>query len=527
MNKKLVLASGLAVVLGAAGVAYWQFGGVQAQPAFRLAKVERGNLVAAVSATGTLNPVVSVQVGSQVSGQIKEIYVDYNSVVKKGDVIARIDPESFALRVNQAMADLEAGRATALTQRANVAALQAEVSRAEVALGEAERALKRNEMLVEKGFVSRVALETSQSAVATAREQVKTAQAQRAVGEAQVRNGEALVRQRESQLSQAKVDLERTTIRAPVDGVVISRSVDAGQTVAASLQAPILFLIARNLTDMQVEASIDESEIGRIAVGQEATFTVDSFPGRTFRGKITQVRKAALVVQNVVTYVAIISAPNPDLTLLPGMTTNVRITVASRDNVLRVPNAALRYRPPGAAVAAKGQKGAKNQPAAEEKDAAGKGASGTARGDAMRERLTKELDLSAEQQAKLDVILRTTGEKIAAISADDPAQRKKEIGRLRALSRTEIAAILTDEQRVRYQAMAPTERGGASMRGTVWVPDGNRAPKSISLRLGITDGSYTEVLGGELKEGDNVITGAGAAGAARNETKGSAPRFGF
>lgn len=514
MNKKIVLIAGLAVVLGVAGAAYWYFGGAPAQAGYRLAKLERGSLVAAVSATGTLNPVVSVQVGSQVSGQIKEIFVDYNSVVKQGDVIARIDPESFALRVNQAMSDLEAGRATALTQRANVAALQAEVSRAQVALAEAERDLKRNQMLAGKGFVSQAALEKSQSAVATAQEQVKTAQAQRAVGDAQIRNGEALVKQRESQLAQAKVDLERTTIRAPVDGIVISRSVDAGQTVAASLQAPTLFLIARNLTDMQVEASIDESEIGRVIVGQEATFTVDSFPGRTFRGKITQVRKAALVVQNVVTYVAIISAPNPDLTLLPGMTTNVRITVANRDQVLRVPNAALRYRPPGVAAPAKGQK-----------DAAQKGPAGGGQAQATRERLTQELGLSAEQQTKLEAIQRATTEKIAAIAADDPAQRKKEIGRLRAQSRTEIAAILTDEQRQRYEVMAAEQRGVATTRGTVWVPDGSGAPKTVNVRLGISDGSFTELLGGELKEGDAVIVGSGGAG--RAEAKGTAPRFGF
>lgn len=509
------------MVLGVAGAAYWYFSARQAPQGFRLAKIERGNLVAAVSATGTLNPVVSVQVGSQVSGQIKEIFVDYNSAVKKGDVIARIDPESFALRVNQAMADLEAGRATALTQRANVAALQAEVSRAEVALAEAERDLKRNQMLVEKGFVSQAALEKSQSAVAIAREQVKTAQAQRAVGDAQVRNGEALVRQRESQLAQAKVDLERTTIRAPVDGIVISRSVDAGQTVAASLQAPTLFLIARNLTDMQVEASIDESEIGRIAIGQEAAFTVDSFPGRTFRGNITQVRKAALVVQNVVTYVAIISAPNPDLTLLPGMTTNVRITVANRDNVLRLPNAALRYRPPGAATAAKAEKGTAQKGGA----AAGGGAGGQAQ--ATRERLTRELDLSAEQQARLDAIQRATAERIAAISVDDPAQRKKEIGRLRAQSRTEIAAILTAEQRERYTAMAAGQRGVATTRGTVWVPDGSGVPKPVNVRLGISDGSYTELLGGDLREGAAVIVGSGGANGARAAAKGSVPRFGF
>lgn len=519
LNKKILLIAGTAVVLGITGAAYWNFAAKPAQPAFRLAKVERGALVAAVSATGTLNPVVSVQVGSQVSGQVKEIFVDYNSVVKKGDVIARIDPESFALRVNQAMSDLEAARATALTQRANVAALQAEVSRAQVTLAETERDLKRNQMLVEKGFVSQAALEKTQSAVAIAREQVKTAQAQRAVGDAQIRNGEALVKQRESQLAQARVDLERTTIRAPVDGIVISRSVDAGQTVAASLQAPTLFLIARNLTDMQVEASIDESEIGRVAIGQDATFTVDSFPGRTFRGKITQVRKAALVVQNVVTYVAIISAANPDLTLLPGMTTNVRITVANRDQVLRVPNAALRYRPPGATAPAKGEKGA---PKAE--SAAAPGSGGQAQ--ATRERLTKELGLSEEQQAKLEAIQKATAAKIAAISADDPAQRKKEAGRLRAQSRTEIAAILDDEQRKRYEALAAEQRGVTATRGTVWVPDGGRAPKSVNVRLGISDGTFTELLGGELKEGDTVIVGGGT-GAARADAKSTTPRFGF
>lgn len=525
MNKKIVAIASVVAALAVTGVAYWYFSVERAPQGYRLAKIERGNVVATVSATGTLNPVVSVQVGSQVSGQIKEIFVDYNSAVKAGDVIARIDPDSFALRVGQAMADLEASRATALTQRANVAALQAEVSRAQVVLAEAERNYKRNQTLVEKGFVSQAALETSQSVVATAREGVKTAQAQRAVGEAQVRNGEALVKQRESQLAQAKVDLERTTIRAPVDGIVISRSVDAGQTVAASLQAPVLFLIARNLTDMQVEASIDESEIGRVAVGQNATFTVDSFPGRTFRGKITQVRKAALVVQNVVTYVAIISAPNPDLSLLPGMTTNVRITVANRDQVLRLPNAALRYRPPGSSPPTKGQKGEKGvkgqKPPAQEGERAG------GQGAATRERLTRELGLSTEQQAQLEAIQKATAGKIAAVAADDPAQRKKEIARLRAQARSEISAILTDEQRERYEALAAEQRGVATRRGTVWVSDGKREPKAVNVRLGISDSSFTELLGGELKEGDTVIIGSAGAGATRGGAKSSAPRFGF
>jgi HlyD family secretion protein len=516
LNKKLWIALVATGVLVAAGLAWWQFGREPAQPPFRSVKVDRGGLVAAVSATGTLNPVTSVQVGSQVSGQIKEIFVDFNSPVKKGEVIARIDPEAFGLRVNQAMADLEAARATALTQRANVAALQAEVSRAEVVLAEAERNLRRNQMLVEKGFVSQAALETAQAAVATAREQVKTAQAQRAVGDAQVKNGEALVRQREAQLAQARVDLERTSIRAPVDGIVISR----------------------NLTDMQVEASIDESEIGRIAIGQEASFTVDSFPGRSFSGKITQVRKAAQVVQNVVTYIAVIAAPNPDLSLLPGMTANVRIVTARREDVLRVPNAALRFRPPGATEPAKAEQGEKSERSergekgekgergekAERGDKGEKG--GSDRGAALRERLTRELKLNPEQQQKLEAIQRDTGQKIAAIAADNPADRKREIGRLRAESRARIAEILDPEQRKRYDAIVAEQSGRSSTRGRVWVLDAEGRPKAVSLRLGITDGSFTEILGEDLKPGDEVLIG-GAANAATATKGGNPPRFGF
>lgn len=548
MNKKILLGAATVAALVVAGAAYWHFSGNSNQPAYRLAALERGSLVAAVSATGTLNPVTSVQVGSQVSGQIKEIYVDFNSVVKQGQIIARIDPESFALRVNQAMADLESGRATALTQRANLAALQAEVSRSQVTLGEAERELKRNQQLVEKGFISQVVLEKSQALVATSQENVKTAQAQRAVGEAQVRNGEALVKQREAQLAQAKVDLERTAIRAPVDGIVISRNVDAGQTVAASLQAPTLFLIARNLADMQVDASIDEAEIGRVAIGQEATFTVDSFPGRTFSGHITQVRKAAQVVQNVVTYIAVISAPNADLKLLPGMTTNVRIITAKRDDVVKIPNVALRYRPAGVREtenvgkgsnkgaeksaekgAEKGSdkgadKAAKSDKRGEKGD---KGEKGGARAQETRERLTRELNLSAEQQTKLEAIQNDVRQKIAGIAADDPAARKKEIGRLRGQSRAQIRDMLDEEQRKKYDAMIAGQQGRAAARGRVWVLEADGQPKSINVRLGVSDGTYTELVGDELKSGDQVIVGSGAATPAKSAGKGGGPRFGL
>ncbi len=265
-------AMGVVMLLGAAGAgAYAWWSGRSFTADFRLAQDRAGRHHRGGAATGTVNPVTAVQVGSQVSGQIKELLVDFNSEVRKGQVIARIDPDAFRLRVSQAMADVEAAQATVLTQRANVAALRAEVSRAKVNLADAERELQRNKGLFERNFVSAAALDKAQAAVDSAREQLKTAEAQLAAGEARVRNVEALVKQRESQLAQARVDLEKTTIRAPVDGIVVKKSVEPGQTVAASLQAPELFIIAQDLREMQVETSIDEAEVGRIRVGQEAT----------------------------------------------------------------------------------------------------------------------------------------------------------------------------------------------------------------------------------------------------------------
>jgi len=519
-RKRIISAAIVAAVLavGVAAFGWWSARG--SAPNYRLAKIERGGITAAVSATGTVNPVTAVQVGSQVSGQVLEIYVDFNSEVKKNQVIARIDPQSFALRVSQAMADLEAARATVLTQRANVAALQAEVSRAKVGLAESEREFQRNKMLQEKNFVSAAVLDKAEFAWRTAQEQVRTAQAQLAVGESQVRNVEALVKQRESQLSQAKVDLDRTTIRAPVDGVVIKKTVEPGQTVAASLQAPELFVIAQDLRRMQVDTSIDESEVGRIREGQSATYTVDSFPGRTFQGTVGQVRKAALVVQNVVTYTAVISTSNPNLELFPGMTANVRIVVDTRENVLKLPNAALRYRPAGATDVRE----AGTAPA-EGGKADGKGRGGAQAAEATRERLVKELTLNAEQQARLESITRETREKIQAIAAEDPAERRRQVERLRAESRARIAEILNPEQRTRYEQMSGG-RSGVSTAGRVWVLDNTGRPRAINVRTGLTDGTYTQLVGGDLQEGAQLIVGTQSGAKAVPQTKGG-PRFGF
>jgi HlyD family secretion protein len=335
MNSRRIALTGLTVIF-LAGLGYGGYRFFLAPPdapKYKLAKCETGPLTATVAATGTLNPVVSVQVGSQVSGQLKEIFADFNSEVKAAQLIARIDPEIFEQKVRQAEADLEAARATALTQRADML-------RVESILREAQRDYARKKTLVEKNFISSSELDKAESALDTAKAQLEVARAQ-------AQNGAAVVKQRQAQLAQARVDLGRTEIRSPVDGVVVKRSVDRGQTVAASLQAPELFVIAQNLTDMQVETSIDEADVGRIRLGQKASFTVDAFPGRSFAGAVKQVRKAAKVESNVVTYTVVISANNADLSLLPGMTANVRIVTAFKEEVLRVPNAALRFRPAG------------------------------------------------------------------------------------------------------------------------------------------------------------------------------------
>lgn len=322
----------LALLAGGTYAGYRYFFAAADNPSYKFAAIERGPLTASVSATGTLNPVVAVQVSSQVSGQIRGIFVDFNSMVKAGQLIAQLAPETYEHRVHQAEADLEAARAT-------VAVQQAELYRAQINLADAERDYARKQTLVDKNFISPAELDKAQTVRDAARASLRVVQAQ-------AQNSAALVKQRQAQLGQARVDLGRTEIRAPVDGIVIKRSVEPGQTVAASLQAPELFMIAQNLTDMQVETAIDEADVGRLQVGQEATFTVDAFPGKRFKGIVKQVRKSAQVVSNVVSYTVVISAANPDLILLPGMTANVRIVTAQKDGVLKIANAALRFRPP-------------------------------------------------------------------------------------------------------------------------------------------------------------------------------------
>ncbi|HEU4692565.1 MAG TPA: efflux RND transporter periplasmic adaptor subunit, partial [Vicinamibacterales bacterium] len=323
MKRSFWVATGVIAIAVVATTFYYRRDVAAEAPRFTTAKVSRGDVVATVEATGTLEAVTTVQVGSQVSGTISALNADFNSRVRKGQVVAQLDSSLFQTQVDQA--------------RATVARLQAEVDRARVQATDADLKLKRAHELWDKQLIPRTDLETAESTARSA--------------DAGVKGAEAQVVQAQASLNQAQVNLSHTIIRAPIDGVVIARNVDVGQTVASSLQAPTLFIIARDLAEMRVNASVDESDIGEIQPDQPVTFRVDAYPGETFSGTVSQVRLQPVVQQNVVSYVTVIDVPNPGLKLKPGMTASVTIETGRADGVLKVPTAALRFTPAGTGVA--------------------------------------------------------------------------------------------------------------------------------------------------------------------------------
>jgi HlyD family secretion protein len=511
MKTALILA--LVVAAAAGGGWYWyQSRANGAEVRYRVAKVERGPMSAVVVASGTLNAVTTVQVGSQISGQVKDIFADFNTPVKKGQVIARIDPATYELRVNQTRADLDAAQSAVAVARSGLVAQHAEVGRVRITLAEAERDLGRKKLLVDKKFISPAELDKARVVLDTTREQLKAVQAQIQVSEAQVRSALAAVKQRESLLKQAQVDLERTVIRAPVDGTVILRNVDAGQTVAASLQAPVLFTIAQDLRDMQVEAAIDEADVGRLRVALPASFAVDAFPRRSFSGEIKQIRKSPQNVQNVVSYTVVISAQNPDMALLPGMTANVRIVVESRASALKVPNAALRWRPAGAADT--------RAPA----DAPAQQAGGQAM-QQFRARIVEDLQPSEAQKARLEEIFNESRQKSARVrDLRGDAERRRQAERIRSETNARIAELLAPEQRPAWERLlAESGARGQAAAGRVYVLEGGE-PKALQVRLGLTDGSATELVAGGLSEGAEVIIGVADAGRGAAPSGGGLPR---
>ena len=316
MKKKIIILS-MTTLLIVAVASFFFLRGNGKNTVYKTEKISRGEIKSVVTATGTVNAVTTVSVGTQVSGTIKKLYVDYNSPVKKGQLLAQIDPATFQSQVDQATA--------------NLLSAQANLEKAAVATIDAQRTLQRSKELFAQNFIAQSDLDTAET-------NFKSAEAQQKVNQSQIGQAKAA-------LKIAEANLDYTRIISPVDGIVISRSVDVGQTVAASFQTPTLFSIAQDLTKMQIDTNVDEADIGKVKTGQEVSFTVDAYPDTIFAGKVSVVRNAPITVSNVVTYDVVINVNNSDLKLKPGMTANVSITIETKQNVLRIPNGALRFKP--------------------------------------------------------------------------------------------------------------------------------------------------------------------------------------
>lgn len=316
-GKRIFLLVIAILVLAGTGYGFWRWGNSPKESSYVTVPVQRGNVTQVVSSTGTLQAVVTVLVGSQVSGTIDKLFADFNSKVKAGQVVAQLNQDKFKAAVDQA--------------RANLLAAQSNFEKAKVTVSDSLRTLERNRELRKRDIMAQSELDAAQTAYDAAVAQLEVNKAQ--------------IAQAQAALNQASVDLNNTVIHSPVDGIVISRSVDVGQTVAASLQAPTLFTIANDLAKMEVHTNVDEADVGNVTEGQEVTFTVDAFPARRFRGRVHQVRNAPMVVQNVVTYDAVVRIDNKELLLKPGMTANVQFLVNRREDVLTIPNMAIRFKP--------------------------------------------------------------------------------------------------------------------------------------------------------------------------------------
>ena len=473
MNKWVWVAIVTAI---AVALAVWRWGDEASAEAPQIdsSPLSRGDIVQMVSAVGSVRALNTVEVGSQLSGQIHELHADFNTPVEAGDLLARIDPQTFDRRVQEAEANL----AVAV---ANVEIQAAGIEKSIVLHDNARREYERQRSLVERGSVSESALELAQA-------NYRNAGADVDIARAQLRNAEATVLQREAALEAARIDLDRTEIRSPIRGVVINRAVDLGQTVAASLQAPVLFTIAQDLSEIRIEASVDEADIGNVRDGAEARFTVDAFPDREFDGRVAQVRLAPNEDQNVVTYTVVIDAANPRRRLLPGMTANIDLVTGSQDNVLRIDNQAVRFRPPEDMVAATDNGAAPG--------------GGRNPGAELAENLA-ELGVSEDTIAAVQTDLR---EAFAAMrgmfqSGADPDTVRQ---RVEGMSREVLAEHLSAEQ---LNALTALQRDRANTRpAVVYTANADGTLQARRVRLGLSDDRHTEVVAGDLGEGDEVVT---------------------
>ena len=524
---------------------------------WRTASIERGSIIASVSATGTINPTATAIVGSQVSGQVLEILVDYNSKVKANDILARLNAEQTRAKLDAARADQAQAMAVNQIQKATIEKVGADIDRlaaskedaiangrkADVILNDAEKTFNRQRELNNRGFATEVTLQQAQTQALSLRAakdqsmaqvrsveaQIQSLAAELKVAKAQVLSSEAQIAQREAVVRQIEVDIRNSEIRSPVDGIVIQRNVELGQTVAASLQAPTLFLVAQDMTKVEIYANVDEADVGRVNDGQQVTFTVTAFPAREFEGRVKTVRLGSQSVQNVVIYTAVIEVPNADLALKPGMTATLRIFTERRENILRVSNAALRWRPPGEqGNVTPASPPAPNPFSVAPAPAAGGTGGGQGQQRQQMERLANDLKLDEVQKKQLESIAREVRQSVQTEQPADTPEARRERGRAIAKQIGErLKPLLRDEQRASLEIWQ-SERAGQRSTGNTGVPgrlhlvDAEGKPTPISVRLGATDGTNTEVISGGT-EGQKAIIGGGSK--TRPSGFGGAPRL--
>lgn len=500
--RKLGIAA-IVIAVAAGGWYFWSKRGESADGGYRTETVQRGDVRVAISSTGTLSAISTVTVGSQVSGQITDVLVDFNDSVKKGDILATIDASTYQAQIEQGAAQ--------------IASAQASLRQAQAGLRNAQLDYNRKADLGRQQLVSKSDVDLARASLEQAQAQVNSAQAQ--------------IRQQTASTQTTRVNLSRTVIRSPVDGVVLTRTIEPGQTVAASLSAPELFTIAEDLAKMKIELAVDESDIGQVKVGQVVSFSADAFPDRQFKGVVDQVRLSATTSNNVVTYPVVVTVDNTDGTLLPGLTVNAEIEVSKRSDVLKLANAALRFKPaegsPLAALQSSGQ---------------GQGPQAGGRGAGMSEdlqALAATLELKPEQQAAFDAALEQMKQRQAERMAQAPSGQGQQGGnrmfgggpprtgggqgggdasmqaqmraRMRDRFNQQFGAFrdtLDDAQRAKWDSARDAQL--TAKRVTIYkLVDGK--PQVVSARLGASDGSSTEISGRDIAEGDVVIAGERSA----------------
>jgi len=495
-----------ALVVLIAGFGAWQLMKPKApKDPYRTEAVTQGDITKSVSASGSLQALVTVDVGSQISGQIVKVLVDFNDQVQAGQLLATLDPQTYVSRLRQGQAEIQSQ--------------QAQVSQAQAQEAEARAAYNRTKTLFDKGYMARAALDTADAALKSA--------------QAGVRSARAGVNQSQAALAITQTDLGRTSIVAPISGIIVSRTIEPGNTVAASLSAPVLFQIAQDLSKLEVKITVDEADIGQVQEGQQVRFTVDAFPDDTYTGVVTQVRKQPETDQNVVAYVVIAEADNPGGKLLPGMTANADIVIQQLRNVMKVPAAALRWAPADE-QASTGQRSGGGAmggaPGGQRQAGGGGGGGGGGQGGGGRQggggmRMLESLDLDAGQKAKAEAIITEERAKATAAASGDPTARRKASRDAMQKALTRIEPLLKPAQkeklvavRARMASMGGGRGQGGMTSGVVYVLRDNK-PVAVPVRVGATDGSSTQIVG-DLKAGDQVIVGGGPKAKAKAATGG-------